>query len=122
MGGVAQADETEGRLPRLFHRDLEGPRRRHDAVAPLAVDDREAGGLAQNLALLPGYVLLPHARDIARQAPDPVRVVAGEVAVDEVLADHAGVLLGETGGAEDLEGELAEGLVLDYGHGSTVSC
>ena len=39
VGGIAESDKTEGRLPSFLHCDVERSRNRYDTICPFCVDN-----------------------------------------------------------------------------------
>ena len=116
MRDVVQADKAEGGFLGLFDRQVQRLGDGDDAVGALAVDDGQAGVFAFDLVLFPAGVAFLHAAGVGRHEPGAVRVVAQQVALHQVVADDAGVVVGDARGRKDVIGETAQGIVLDNGH------
>ena len=107
--GVAQPDRREPHRLALVDADLHRQRRDGLAEAVLAVDHGQDRRIDDHLDLLVGeqHSLALHLH-VARDARDPMAVVAGQVGGDQVAGDALGLGTGAPGGNEDVGGELLQ--------------
>ena len=114
VAGVAQPDRREPHRFALVDADLHRQRRDSLAEAELAVDYGQHRGVHHHLDLLvrEQHSLALHLH-VARDARDPVAVVAGQVGGDEVAGDALGFGTRAAGGDENVGGELLQ-LVCGY--------
>ena len=102
---LADGDDADSGAACFADGEIEGFEADDLAKAPAAFDDGEGVGLVHDGDVLAdGDVAGLHPVDVFGDTEDAVRVVAGEVGVDEVLGDDAGFIGFDAGGDEDVMG------------------
>ena len=103
MRGVAQPDKPKGGFPRLLYRQLHRPVHGHDPVGAPGIDHGKRRPLPLHHVVVPGLVVIPHAPNIPRCKPDPVRVVPHQMTGHQMIRYNLRILPRNSGSTENLE-------------------
>ena len=103
VSGVPQRDDGDSVLAAFLHANRDGLPAGPLSVTEPRIGDRQRPGVDHNLNRLAGKdFLLTHPLQINRGSDDAVRIMSGQVRLDQMIGDHGGFFVAATGSRKEV--------------------